>query len=241
MLFSRINLKTELIRERGTQQQLLNEVHRILNESSEKDADVLKRLNQNSDETVISSDQLNEAEKARIFRLEEIKNLCIKYRLRFLDSSCFKQEYPYQAISEIRAFEKKYSVRIRQFCIVAPDHSFKLENINKDPLLFARLSDNTYYLIHQWGDDLAWYKRYTLWPLRSFRNIFISLWMLAAGISFLIPSAVVNVLNFEAEIYLRLWLTVHIFIGLFGFTIWGGMTFDKYLSNQNWNSKYYNG
>ncbi|TAH44240.1 MAG: hypothetical protein EYC69_00105 [Bacteroidetes bacterium] len=239
MLFSKINLQTELIRERKAQQELLGEVHQILHDSRLRDEEILRRLKGASGEENFN-DGLSEEDKARVFKLTEIKNLCIRYRLRFLDTVHFKSDYPYAAIAEINAFEKKYATKIERFYIAAPDHTFNLENVNKDPLLFAALGKGDYYLIHQWGKDLAWHKKITLWPLQSFKNCFIALWILSAAFSFLIPSSIMQINNVEAEIYLRLWLTVHVFIALMGFTVWTGFTFNKTVSNKNWNSKYYN-
>jgi hypothetical protein len=239
MLFSKINLLTELIRERETQQALLNEVHRILQESSERDEDVLRRLRM-KDADLNFSLHLSEKEKERIYNLESIRNICVRFRLRFLSTAYFKSEYPYAAVAEIKAFEKKHSVSLTEFYIAAPDHTFNLENVNKDPLLFARLDDGTYYLIHQWGKDLAWHKRFTLWPLQSFRNCFIFLWIVATAFSFLIPSTILQVPSFEGEIYLRSWLSIYIFITLLASVIWVGFTFDKTVSDKNWNSKFYN-
>ena len=239
MLFSKINLKTELIRERKSQQKLLDEVHDILKESIKKDEDVLDRLRQTGS-GALTLNTFSKEEQEKIFNLEEIKNICIRYRLRFLNSKYFKSDYPYAAISAIHALEKRHSIKIKQYYIAAPDHTFNLENVNKDPLLFARMENGEFYLIHQWGKDLAWHKKYTLWALQSFRNCFLALWLVAATLSFLIPSSVMRISSFEGEIYLRLWLMVHVFIALFGFTVWIGFTFNKTASNKNWNSKYYN-
>lgn len=239
MIFSKINLKTELIRRRNAQQALLDEVHMILEESSRKDEEVLQRL-YNGFEKEVSTLYADPADEIRVFDIAEIQKLCIRYRLRFLSSSHFRSEYPYAAIAEIRAFERKYSTKIEEFYIAAPEHTFNLENINKDPLLFARLGERNFYLIHQWGNDLPWYKKFTLWPLQTFKTLFITLWFLAAALAFVIPSSIINISSFEAEMYLRLWLTVHCFIAFFGFTVWAGFTFDKTVSSKNWNSKYYN-
>jgi len=240
MLFSKINLRTELIRERQAQEDLLIEARRLLQEFDSKEADMRIRL-QGSPTGSSSLISPVEEDMHRIFHLNEIKNLCVRFRLRFLNTMYFKSEYPFEALSEIRDFERRYKTKIKEFYIAAPDHSFDLENINKDPLLFASLGEDKYFLLHQWGNDLAWYKKLTLWPLRSFKNCFISLWIAALLFSFIIPSSIIQVTSFEGEMYLRLWLTVHVFIAFFGFTVWAGLTFDKTVSNKNWNSKYYNG
>jgi hypothetical protein len=40
--------------------------------------------------------------------------------------------------------------------------------------------------------------------------------------------------------FLRLWLTIHTFIGLFGVTLWLGISYEKTFSSLNWDSKFYN-
>ncbi|MFM9028449.1 MAG: hypothetical protein ACKOQ6_10695, partial [Bacteroidota bacterium] len=175
-----------------------------------------------------------------VFTLRQIRSICIRFRLRFLDSKHFKSEYPYEAISKIKSFENKYQVRIEGFKIVAPDHLFDLQNINKDPLLFAELADGRYYLIHKWGNDLSWHRRLLGWPLQSFRNYFIALMTVCFACAFLIPTSVLHVFNPESEFYLRMWFSLHLFIGFMGMSLWFGLSYDKTFSNLNWDSKYYN-
>lgn len=43
--------------------------------------------------------------------------------------------------------------------IMAPKQSFKLEERPKDPLLFYKINDEYYYLIHKWGNDLSVFRR----------------------------------------------------------------------------------
>lgn len=41
------------------------------------------------------------------------------------------------------------------FLIAAPSESFELQDRPVDPLLFCRLDDNNFYLVHKWGNDLS--------------------------------------------------------------------------------------
>lgn len=240
MLFSPINLRKELIRERSRQQRLMNDVHDLLLAEADKERDIVQRLKNGRSLGTTSEMMFAGTEDEHIFHIKQIRNTCIRYRLRFLDSGHFKAEYPYDAIINIKALETKLGKPIESFHLIAPENAFELENINKDPLLFASLGNDRYYLLHQWGNDLAWYKRILSWPLQNFKTFFTSLWILSAIIAFLIPSSIMHVFSFSSEIYLRLWLTTHTFIILFGLSFWAGLTFEKTFSSLNWNSKYYN-
>jgi hypothetical protein len=236
MLFSGINIKNELIRHRSKQSAFFEEVKSILSEAAESDKEILYRLRKNSEGGI----NISVEEAQNIFTLDDIRHICINYRLRFLESEHFKADFPYDAVAEIKAFEKKYDVKIQSFRIVAPSEAFNLENINKDPLLFAQLNDNLYYLIHQWGHDMKWYRKMLSWPVRNLKSLLFTLLLTGIIISFAIPTATMNEASFESSMYLRIWLSIHIFIGLTGLTLWAGLSFDKSLSEMNWNSKYYN-
>ena len=239
MIFSPLNVEQELIHERMRQQRLINQVHELLEEVDRKDETIRHRLKKDTPEGKLPL-RLDDADKQFVFSLEEIKNTCVRYRLRFLKSSFFKAAFPYEALMKIKEFEKKYDVEISSFKIIAPDHAFELQNINKDPLLFAQLSDNTYFLLHKWGKDLAWYKKYLFLPLQNPVIFFLTLLASCAMGSMVIPAQWLNVLNFESEVFLRLWLTVHFFIMCSGIALWIGISFSKNFSCNTWNSKYYN-
>lgn len=240
MIFSNINIKSELIREKSRQQRIMNEVYDLLNDEIEKDAAILARLKSGRDRSTNSENVHADLAAENIFRLEEIKKICIRFRLRFLESTYFKAEYPYEAISNIKSLERTLGKEIVSFHIIAPEKAFELENINKDPLLFANLGNGQYYLLHQWGTDLAWYKRILCWPLQNFKTFLITLFLVCAAFSFSIPTSFMQVFSFSNEMYLRIWLSIHTFIAMFGISLWAGLSFDKTFSSLNWNSKYYN-
>lgn len=237
MLFSSINIKKELIKHRSNQPELLKEAQEILSEEAERDKEIVSRLKRNNhhDGLQISVDDIG-----NIFSIEDIRHICIRYRLRFLESGHFKSEYPYDALSEIKAFEKKYNTKIESFHIIAPSEAFALENINKDPLLFAQLSDRSYYLLHQWGTDMKWYRKILAWPVQNLKTLLLSLFAICFMLSFALPDSLMHVFTYQSSMYLRIWLSIHMFIGLTGFVLWAGVSYDKTVSEMNWNSKYYN-
>ena len=239
MKLKQVNIKDELQFQTQKTPTLLDQVADILSTSVKQDEDVLYRLQYAPIAQIMAIDALTEEDKPNLFTSQQIKHICLKYNLRFLDSSYFKSPFPYEAIAKIKAFEHTYAVTIKNFKVIAPAEVFKLEDCNKDPLLFAQLADNRYYLIHQWGNDLAWYRALVSFPVKSVYSYFMFMWLPAAMIAFGIPFSWLNVLP-ENALNMRLWLTVHSFIALFFFVIFLGSTAHKNFSENSWDSKYYN-
>ena len=104
----------------------------------------------------------------KIYHIDQIKEICIDYRLRFLDSKFFKGEIPQEGISRIKALEKAHNIEIKGFKIIAPSKLFRLED-KDDPLLFAPIGNQYFYLIHRWGNDLHPLRKAFLF--QTFKNI----------------------------------------------------------------------
>lgn len=238
MIFDNVNITEELKRERKRSPSLKDEIDAILSVSANNDEQILSRL-KNGDDDKKNYISISETDKENIFTISNIEKICINYRLRFLDSKYFKNEFPYDAIIRINEFEKRYNTKIKKFKIIAPDHAFDLADANSDPLLFAQLSNNKFYLLHQWGNDLAWYRKYLYLPIRNIYTYFYSIIILAAIISFSIPFEWFKVER-NNEIYMRMWLTMHCTIGLFFFILFLGATAQASFSSMIWKSKYWN-
>ncbi len=108
-------------------------------------------------------------DQSRIFSHKEIKEICIKYRLRCLPTHYYKGTIDNQTIIEKEKFENVFGQKLDngQFFIVAPESSFSLQKRPKDPLLFYRLDINTFYLIHKWGTDLSWFRKIAMYFVRT--------------------------------------------------------------------------
>src|SRR5438552_3559341 len=114
MIFFPLNLEKELFRERVRQLKLIDEVYDILDKQARVDEQILQRLKTSEPEKELHV-TLGEEDRRRIFSLTEIRNICVRYRLRFLDSSFYKGEFPFNAIAEIKSFERKYGVTVEKF------------------------------------------------------------------------------------------------------------------------------
>lgn len=113
----------------------------------------------------------------KVFHYSQIETLCKKYYLRFLPSALFNGSIDTALPDKMATFEATYGVKCKSVVseswrafeyeekgnntfIAAPISSFKLEEKPKDPLLFYKINDEYYYLIHKWGNDLSLVRRF---------------------------------------------------------------------------------
>jgi len=104
-------------------------------------------------------------ESHRIYHLDQIREVCIDYRLRFLDIKYFKNDLPESAYQAINKIETDHGTVLTEFKIMAPSALFKLER-KDDPLLFVSMGNNYYYLVHKWGNDLHPLRKLLMWPFK---------------------------------------------------------------------------
>ncbi len=189
-MFDKVNLEEELKslrnREKARGEATLNSFKELFQADWEKDAAIVERLRKGAESANLLSPNLLDEE--RIFSLAEIKKLCLKYRLRFLSTKYFKKPYPQEALAEIKRTESVSGEKIDAFAILAPATMFKLEDANKDPLLFAPLSDGRFYLIHKWGNDLSPVRKLLAWPTKTLFNLLFSLSVLSIILAAVIPN-----------------------------------------------------
>lgn len=143
----------------------LEEVRRILNENETERQQIKSTLHAQS-ATIVNTFEFDLLETDKIFHINQIQKVSIDYRLRFLESHLFKNSIPEEAISTISALEKAHNTKLSGFKIMAPSKTFHLKNYD-DPLLFAPIGNDYYYLIHQWGNDLSWYRKLLVLPFKN--------------------------------------------------------------------------
>ena len=175
-------------------------------------------------------------EADRIFHLSDIKNICIDYRLRFLDASFFKGEIPEEAISKIRNMEKQHDQQLSGFKIIAPSKRLKLENAD-DPLLFVPMGNDYFYLIHKWGNDLHPLRRWLMWPYKSFENLIFAVFVLSILLTAITPMELFTK-NVNMQEYVLMFLFMFKAVG--GIVLYYGFAKGKNFNTVIWNSKYYN-
>ena len=236
MFLKRTNIQEKLIlakRRDASADQLLNEVYLLLN----KDEDAQQRIDLNiqSKEAVVNNDfNIDLLETAGIYHIRHIKKIAIDYRLRFLDSHYFKGEIPSEAISKIKRLEEDHELEIKGFKILAPSKLFKLKD-RDDPILFAPIGNDYYYLIHKWGRDLHPLRKLLMWPFKSIVNLIA----VVMAISYLVTLLVPNGLFSKESSSFQFWV---IFFFMFkciaSIVIFYGFALGKNFNPSIWNSKY---
>jgi hypothetical protein len=238
MILKNVNLEERLNKLKSknyTEEEVLKAVKDVLQQDNEKDDTILKTLSQNNG--VISNHfNIDLLESDNIYHIEQIKKICVDYRLRFLDSRFFKGDLPYEAISKIKQLEKDHNTTISGFKIMAPSKLFKLENYD-DPLLFAPIGNGYYYLIHKWGNDLNPYRKLLAWPFKHFENFVFCVFILSIILTGLVPDGTFSGQKTAANAGV---IFLFMFKSLVAVTLYYGYLSGKNFSVSVWDSKYYN-
>ena len=240
MLLERINLHRELenLRKKEVSNEiLLEEVKKILQQEKEHEDAILERLQQGDPSGIDGNDfDFDLLESNRIFHISQIKKLCIEYRLRFLSTKYFKGELPAEAVFATKELEKDHSTTLRGFQIIAPAPYFRLENAD-DPMLFAPIGNNYFYLVHKWGKDIHPLRKIAMWPLKNFETLIIFSFFLSFFLTFGIREIFFNKFQ-ETSQFLILFL--YTFKSTVALIFFYGISLGKNFSSGNWNSKFYN-
>lgn len=237
-MFSQTNIKNQLLKYRSkriAEEAVMDEVYSIFSENEKRREKIISNL-ENATSENCNEFSLEELEASKIFHLGDIKKLCITYRLRFLDSHYFKGSFPEEAVSEIRKLENTHNISLTNFKIVAPAKLLKLENAD-DPLLFAPMGNDYFYLVHKWGNDLHPLRKLLMWPYRNFENLVFTVFVLSVFLTAITPLGwFTKTGGMQEEILLFLF----IFKMVAGIVLYYGFAKGKNFNGAIWNSKYYN-
>lgn len=235
----RTNIETKLKNYRdkhSSEKSLLDAVEKLLSEDSLHEEKIKDTLENNGDNHKGNDFTFDCLKSENIFHIDQIKEICFAYRLRFLNSRLYKDDLPAEAIHKIKHLEKEHQTELSGFKILAPAKAFTLKNAD-DPLLFAPIGNNYYYLIHKWGNDLHPLRRLIMWPFRSMENTLLCILALGFLIAALFPNNMFSKNNTTAE-YLILSLFTAKWIA--GMVIFYGFKKGKNFSTAIWNSEYFN-
>jgi ABC-type multidrug transport system fused ATPase/permease subunit len=238
MLLEKINIESKL---RAHQTKLISEfeiLNQIKNIFENDEIDRNEIINRLIKISIVSKNKfdLDLLETNKIFHLKSIKQTCIDYRLRFLDSKLFKNKIPEEAISKIKDLEKIHNTTFEGFKIMAPAKLFKLEK-SDDPLLFIPLGNEYFYLVHKWGNDLNPFRKIMMIPFKSMGNIVVTLIALSAITTFFLPVSKfgpenINIVKFISFLFVfKTYCAIVVY-----YSFWKGKNF----SGEIWNSNYSN-
>src|SRR4051812_35036540 len=114
MLKRTINLRDELVSERRKTRKdfdVLEEVAKILARNEAQREKIRESLSNGG--TALPNDfDFDLLDKDNIFHISHIRTVCVNYRLRFLDSSFFKNEIPEEAVTKISHLEKEHNTKL---------------------------------------------------------------------------------------------------------------------------------
>ncbi|MDA7810695.1 hypothetical protein N8978_04550 [Flavobacteriaceae bacterium] len=180
---------------------------------------------------------LNKLDNHKIFYVNDIKRICIDYRLRFLDLKYFKGDIPKSTKLKIKGFKSEQRLNSLNLKIMAPSKLFKLKNAD-DPLLFSDLGNGYFYLIDKWGNDLSFFRKISMWPFKNLKNILLFILIISFFATLIIPNGLFvynNSPNIEFFItYLFILKSIVAIVLFFGFSL--GKNFNTAI----WNRKYFN-
>ncbi|WP_340198488.1 hypothetical protein [Ascidiimonas sp. W6] len=238
MLFKKTNIEEKLQKVRNqtvSSEDILSQVKQILEEDDFKDQKIQQELTGTAinESNIFNFDMLD---ASKIYHIDQIKKICIDYRLRFLDTKYFKGKFPQRAFTEIKLLEKQHDIALKGFKIVAPSKLFKLENAD-DPLLFAPMGNGYYYLVHKWGNDLSAFRKLFMLPFKNFRNLTILLLLISWVLTEMVPVGL-----FSKEDTLANYFVIYFFMfkSVAAVTLFYGFALGKNFNHAIWNSKYFN-
>lgn len=238
MLFQKTNIEEKLLllkQKKASENKILKEVRDILNFHATPAQKISSRFKSKSGGSS-NAFVFDFLETERIFHIDQIKDICIDYRLRFLDSKYFKGKLPQSAIAQIKQLESLHNIEIKGFKVMAPSKLFKLED-KDDPLLFAPIGNNYYYLIHKWGNDLHPLRKVLVWPFKNIVNLAITTLFISYMVTLMVPSGLFSKNNTSAEFWMMFFF---MFKSIAAIVIFYGFALGKNFNPVIWNSKYYN-
>jgi hypothetical protein len=187
----------------GGADQLVQETKQLLLEANTKENAILAAagLNKQSveayrlkDESAMRKELKMKTGAPAVLNIDEIRQLCIRYRLRFLPSNRYAGNIdPLLGAKMLRFLESvgdvapEYSAE-RRFFIMAPVEAFTLDIVSKppDPVLFYRdEKSGLYTVVHKWGNDFTIFRRALGWITQSALHwrwtLFLAFMTLGAG------------------------------------------------------------
>ena len=172
----------------------------------------------------------------RIYHLRHIRQICIDYRLRFLDLAYFKPELPGEARLAMEELGAMHDTRLENLKIVAPSRLFKLED-KDDPLLFVPMGNDYYYLVHKWGNDLHPMRRLLVWPFKSLPNLMALILLISYLITLMIPGGLFSKHDSAAEFWI---IFFFMFKSVAAVVLFYGFALGKNFNPAIWDSRYFN-
>ena len=230
----KVNLFEELLSERNKEissDELKSIVKKIWSNHDSKKDQIRISLDKKND---YKNNQLkfDKMESKNIFHKDTIKKICVRYRLRFLDSNLFKGEYPKNITRIITDLESKHDTSLSNFKIMAPSKLFKIKSPD-DPILFVPIGNDYFYLVHKWGKEFNKLRKLMVLPFKNIDNL--TIFSILVSIFFALVGKLVMPSLTSSEVFILFLFLVKGFIFIFFYMFF--LT-RRNFSESNWNSKF---
>lgn len=235
----RVDIQKELcvcrLKIRREEDRLIHEVDRLLHNSTFNKKNVLDNLKNYSQAFEVVDEE--DVDQELIFTTAEIKNIAIKYRLRFIDSQCYRHEFPYESVLKIDHLNLTHKKSLKGFKVLSTSRFFTEKTNTDNALLFVPTNAGNYYLIHRWGKELKASRAFLKWPLKNIETLFVSLILITFIITMCLPTYLIT-LDRKATYWCayRIGIFFHLFIFNMGVTAYVTFAFSKNLSSSIWDN-----
>lgn len=213
---------------------LVREAQRILNNDLFSEEKILKHLGHYNALSKVLEE--NDVQAERVFSRDEIRQIAIAWRLKFLNSAAYKPGIPFEAVLTIKDLNRCFSKDLQEFFVLSTPLAFNDMRCRDEALLFTPTSDGNYYLVHRWGQALPASRRWTRWPMRGFENLFGTVLLFTLCVTLALPTGLITL--DDAAAYwsgYRAAAFFHLLIFNTGVTAYFTFAFAKNFSSSVWN------
>ena len=217
------------------QSSLINEVKSLLESDSSNEISIADRISKGITLPEEQFGWIKKLDETRKYNLESIEKICIRFRLRFLESDLFKGDIPSEAIREVKRIESSIGTTFSTFKIIAPQERFNLKDSTKDLILMAELPNGQFYYIFQWGDDMKWYEEILKYPFRHIGALAATSSAIGLLVAILVPSQFEVV---HSEFFFRFFMFSMTTCLIMTLSVITAIMYSKDFSENVWNSKF---
>jgi len=212
---------------------LVSEAKKILKQDLFAEKKILENLKlYRTSFEVLDEEDLDSDE---VFTLAEIKNIAVRYRLKFLDSGFFKPPIPRECNLKREYLNEKFQKEIKDFSVLAPYENFTDVNAQNQSVVFVKTNYDNYYLVYSWGKTLKENRKLKFLALRNFETLVITIVLITLIIAVSLPTRLIT-LDHKATYWsgYRAAAFFHLLIFNFGVTVYFTFAFAKNFSSTVW-------
>lgn len=195
----KVNVVKKLEKKRETSRKdsesILKEVQLLLETDTQAERNALRVVGidshvahvENQRGVEIERQEFEKTYEGHVFTRDEIKDLCMKYDLRFLETRHFIGKIDTVLGPKLKHFIEARKHEIgnysQDFFIMAPEDAFQLEDMprkpprNIDPVLLYRIPrTDKFVFVHKWGKDFTFWRRFRGIFFKSVMNMKLITW-----------------------------------------------------------------